>query len=105
MDKYSIDVSDPAKQDILDIARYIAAELSAPEAALNMVEALGAGMQSLDENPKRQGLVRDERLAVRGYRALPVKNYFIFYKVDDQARLVDIIRILYTRRDWVNLLY
>lgn len=105
MTKYNVDVSEPAERDVLDIARYISAELTAPEAALETVEALFGGMQSLNENPQRQGLVRDERLAAKGYRALPVKNYLIFYIVSEQAQMVDIIRILYNRRDWVNLLY
>ena len=105
MDRYSVEVSDPAKQDMLDIARYISAELSAPASATETVDAFGEGMKSLDENPKRQPLVRDERLAAKGYRVLPVKNYCIFYKVDEQARVVDVVRILYNRRDWVNLIY
>lgn len=105
MKRYSVEISEPAEQDVLDIARYISAELSAPEAALEMVDTLDDSMNSLDDNPKRQPLVRDDRLAARGYRALPVKNYLVFYIVDEQARVVDIIRILYNRRDWVNLIY
>ena len=105
MKKYSVEVSEPAKQDVLNIARYISSQLTAPKAALEMVDSLAAGMESLDGNPKRQPLVRDDRLAAKGYRLLPVKNYLIFYKVDEQAHVVDIIRILYSRRDWSNLLY
>ena len=105
MTRYNVEVSDPAKRDILDIARYISAELSAPESASEMVEEFYASMKSLDKNPKRQPLVRDERLAAKGYRTLQVKNYLIFYIVDDEAGIVDIIRILYNRRDWINLLY
>ncbi len=103
--RYSVDVTEPAKQDVLDIARYISAELGVPKAAFDMVDKLGEGMQSLETNPKRHALVRDDRLAAKGYRMLPVKNYLIFYKVDEQARLVDVVRILHGRRDWVSLLY
>lgn len=105
MTKYSVEVTEPAKRDVLDIARYISAELSAPKAALAMVDTLEENMQSLATNPKRHALVRDERLATKGYRALPVKNHIIFYKVNEQEQAVDIVRILYGRRDWVNLLY
>ena len=49
--------------------------------------------------------MREERLAAKGYRVLPVKNYLIFYKVNEAEKCVDIIRILYNRRDWINLLY
>lgn len=53
MSKYSINISDPAKQDVIDIARYITAELTAPDAASNMVDTLEASMESLGENPNR----------------------------------------------------
>jgi addiction module RelE/StbE family toxin len=105
MNSYSVEVAEPARRDALDIARYISAELSAPKAALEMVDKLDDGMRSLEANPKRHALVRDDRLAAKGYRALPVKNYLIFYKVNERKRLVDIVRILYNRRDWVNLIY
>jgi plasmid stabilization system protein ParE len=104
MPKYDVAVSDPARQDVLDIARYISAGLLAPDSAMDIAQALYIGMKSLDTDPQRQPLVRDERLAAKGYRVLPVKNYLIFYIVDKRERVVDIIRILYNRRDWVNLL-
>jgi addiction module RelE/StbE family toxin len=104
MAAYKVDVTDPAKQDMLDIAAYISAELETPLTALQMLDALDAGMQSLRENPKRQALVRDERLAARGFRSLPVKNYLVFYKVRNKTHMVDVHRILYGRRDWASLL-
>lgn len=104
MNRYRVDVSEPAEQDLLDIAKYITVELSAPMSALGIVEMLDDGMRSLRNNPKRHALVRNDRLAAKGYRALPAKNYLIFYKVDEQAQVVDIVRILHGRRDWGNLL-
>lgn len=102
--EYGVDVSEPAKQDLLDIGRYISAQLNAPIASAQTVDLLDEGMHSLESNPKRHALVRDERLAAMGYRTLPVKNYLIFYKVNERARSVDIVRILYGRRDWASLL-
>ena len=105
MSKYQVVISHPARQDVIDLARYIASDLSAPDAASNLVDQLEEGMKSLGNNPKRQKIVRDDYLASKGYRVLPVKNYLIFYKVFDKENRVDIIRILYKRRDWINLLY
>ena len=52
-----------------------------------------------------QGLpVTDERLASIGYRKLIVKGYIAFYTIDEQSKAVDIVRILYARRDWLQLL-
>jgi len=40
MIKYRVDVSEPAENDLRDIIRYIAAQLSAPMTALNMMETI-----------------------------------------------------------------
>jgi plasmid stabilization system protein ParE len=37
-------------------------------------------------------------------RKLPVKNYIIFYKIDDEQRVISIYRILYGRMDYVNII-
>jgi addiction module RelE/StbE family toxin len=105
MKKYSVHISEPAKQDIIDIVRYISAELNSSQAAIELLDTLDIGTKSLDTNPKRNAFVRDERLAAKGYRALFIKNYIVFYKVDEKAKNVDIIRILYGRRDWAELLF
>ena len=39
-----------------------------------------------------------------GYRKLVVKNYVVFYLIDEKNKVVEIGRILYGRRDWLSLL-
>ncbi|WP_083809940.1 type II toxin-antitoxin system RelE/ParE family toxin [Mahella australiensis] len=46
----------------------------------------------------------DERLASLGYRKLIVKNYVVFFTIDEKSKVVDIARILYARRDWLRVL-
>lgn len=40
MAKYRVDVSEPAENDLRDIVRYIASQLSAPISATRMMELL-----------------------------------------------------------------
>lgn len=61
-------------------------------------------MQSLATNPARHAFVRDERLAAKGYRILPVNNYLVFYTIYSRAKQVDVIRILYRRQNWMLFL-
>jgi len=61
-------------------------------------------IESLHQMPKRCATVQDEQLALRGCRKLPVKSYIILFTVDDKSQTVKIIRILYGKRDWVNIL-
>ena len=38
------------------------------------------------------------------YRNLPVKNYLVFYTVDEEQKTVEIYRVLYAKRDWKNII-
>ena len=104
MAKYKVEVSEPAENDLRDIVRYIASQLYAPISALHMMEFLEEAMVGLSDMPQRYTYVADERLAQMGYRKLPVKNYIVFFSVDEQKKVVDVERILYARRDWLRIL-
>lgn len=104
MAKYSVDVSEPAENDLRDIVRYIASQVSAPVSALHMMELLEEAMAGLSAMPQRCPLVTDERLSQLGYRKLIVKNYIVFFTIDEKNKAVDVERILYSRRDWRGFL-
>lgn len=104
MAKYRVDVSEPAESDLGDIIRYIASQLSVPMSALRLMELFEEAMEGLAEMPQRYPFVADERLAQMGYRKLPVKNYIIFFSIDEKNKIVDIERILYGRRDWLRFI-
>ena len=102
--EYRVIVTKPARTDIVSIGRYIAKELHAPESAAALVADIYNEAAGLKHMPKRHALVSDERLAHLGIRLIPIKNYLIFYTVDDALQTVNIVRVLYFRRDWANLL-
>jgi toxin ParE1/3/4 len=102
--RYRIDISEPAEKDLRDIIRYISAQLSAPMTALEMLEAIEQAITDLEEMPHRAPAVADERLATIGYRKLIVKNYIIFFSIDEKAKVVNVERILYGRRNWRAIL-
>lgn len=104
MAKYRVDVSEPAENDLKDIVRYIASQLSAPISATRMMELLEEAMLSLSDMPQRCPFVSDDRLCQMGYRKLIVKNYVVFFSIDEKNKVVDVERILYSRRDWIRFL-
>ena len=104
MEQYRVDVSEAAENDLHDIIRYIASQFSAAETALNIMEQLEEAMASLSKLPQRFPLLQDDRLSQMGYRKLVVKNYIVFFSIDEKNKVVDIERILYARRDWIRLL-
>ena len=101
---YDLIISEPAEDDMTDIGMYITQTLHSPVAALNLLDEIDKQIISLEQMPKRYALVSDERLAKLGIRSIPVNNYLIFYTVDEYMQSVTIIRILYGKRDWANLL-
>jgi len=106
MDKYSVFLSEPAEQDLNEISLYIASQLLSPITAENMIDTFHESMSKLTLIPKRYPLVKDIFLASLGYRVMPVKNYLVFYSVNDSSEIkeVNIERILYAMRDWQNIL-
>lgn len=104
MANYKINLSEPAENDLRNIVRYISTQLSAPMTALEMMNTIEEAIASLAGMPQKCPLVTDERLAILGYRKLLIKNYIVFFTIDEKSRLVDVERILYARRDWRNIL-
>ena len=67
MNRYQIEITDPASRDLYEIGNYITKELSGPEAALRVVNGIADAIFSLEEMPYRNPLVRDETLRYMAY--------------------------------------
>ena len=104
MEKYDVNITEPAEDDLRDIVQYISSQLNAPVTAINMLDALNVAISKLETNALHYSLVRDDRLAALGYRLMVVKNYLVFFIVNEKNCFVDIDRILHGRRDWQNIL-
>ena len=104
MANFDVFITEPAEQDLRNIAHYISNQLNAPQAALNLIQALHKAIAKLETDALIYPYVRDDRLAALGYRPVIVKNYIIFYVVNEKNKTVDIDRILYGRRDWQNII-
>ena len=104
MSKYQIEITYPAENDLREIGNYITHELLEPETAKKIVNKIGAAIFSLEELPQRNSLVSDERLAHQGIRKIVVDNFIVFYIISEEDKILTIVRILYIKRDWMNLL-
>ena len=100
MESYKIDFTASARQDLRDTYTYI----KKPSVAENFYARLEKSIETLSTLLKRHAVVREEKLAEKGYRILPLGNYLIFYSVDDASKTVTVYRILYSLRDWMSLL-
>jgi len=90
--------------DVDSSYNYIKDKLQAPKAADTLIIEILEKLKRIKENPKIRPLVRDEYLSNLGYRLINVKNYMIFYIIDDDNKHIKVIRFLYCKRDWINIL-
>lgn len=104
MADYKVIVGSSAEQDLLSIVGYISVALREPAAAERIYKAIKDRILSLRQMPDRHTLVRDEFFARQSVRKLFAENYTVFYSIDEKAKTVRIIRILYNRREWQHLL-
>ena len=102
--EYNLRITDRALDDMAAIHKHIAEILLEPQTALNMIDLLEESINKLRHMPHSRPVVTDARLSLVGYRKLVVKNYIVFFTVDNKASIVNIERVLYGRRDWVQIL-
>jgi toxin ParE1/3/4 len=101
---YEVHWTSLAKEDLVSVIAYISDVLKAPVAAENLLDDIERETAVLAENPYLFSLSHDEYIAHRGIRHLMVKNYFLFYTVKEDVKTITIIRMMYARRDWIQLL-
>lgn len=98
-DEYKLIILPEAQKDIRDIIIYIAKELAAPQAALNLHEDFEKEINSLKFKPKRIKTVDEQPWKDAGIRKTRVKNYYIYFLVDDEEMAVKVNAVIYVGRD------
>jgi len=101
---YKIRITTPAQTEMRETYFYIAEQLCNPTAAERLISQIVDAIQSLSERPGRYPLVSDQYLASKGYRKIVVRNHLVFFIVREKEQTVSVMRVLYGRRDWMNLL-
>ena len=99
MDEYKIKVTRQAKEHLALIREYIATELQAPIVAKRMLELLKSEMMSLQTMPYRVKLIGEQPWCDLGFRRIRVKNYYVYFCVDESRKEVQILAVIYVKRD------
>lgn len=103
MEQYDVIVYDSAQDDIRDAVGYVSRTLLEPDTARGLLLRFQEEILSLANIPERFSLVSDPYLASLGFRVTSVGNYLIFYTVRREARKVDVVRVIYGKRNWIKL--
>lgn len=105
MDKiYTVKVTSQAERQIQEIISYIKNDLKSPGAALHLLDALENSFASLVHFPQRMALISEEPWHTNEIRRLPVKNFLVYFWIDENNMIVHITALIYGKRDQLHQL-
>lgn len=105
MDKtYIVKITSQAEKQIQEIIHYISHELKSPDAALHLLNSFENTFTSLTQFPQRVALMNEEPWHTNGIHRLPVKNFFVYFWIDDNNMNVQITAVIYAKRDQMRQL-
>lgn len=87
-----------ARRQLAEAAAYITEDLCAPDAADALLDAVDEAARSLAEMPYRHALYPLLYAMKREVRFVPIKNYNLYYVVNEDQKTVEIWRFLHQRR-------
>ena len=102
MQEYNVVFSETADSDLADIVEYLSN--FSPSIARRYFDDIMVKSLSLSFMPQRCPFVQDDALRKKGYRWLLVRNYTIFFVIDEKNNTVDVRAIMYSGREYTALL-
>ena len=96
---YNVNYSEEAYEDLREIYDYVANELLVPITAENLLKNIRTAIRSLSNMPSRHTLVDWEPWHSMKMRQFPVENFIVYYFIEEDKRIVTVVRIFYNGRD------
>ncbi len=97
--EYTVKITDYASVQLREIFQYIKYSLQAPETALQLLDLLEKQINSLSQFPNRISLTHEEPWRSCGIHKMPVKNYLIYFWIDETVKEVHVTAVIYAKRD------
>lgn len=99
MKTYTVRITKQARDHLTDIRSYITNDLLAPDAAKNTIAALKKEIKSLSQMPERIKLIEEEPWRSEGIHQMRVKNFYVYFWIDEINDKVQVTSIIYIARD------
>lgn len=104
MNSYEIIMTPDATTDLVELSDYIADVLLVPDTALSYIRAIREEISKLSEMPGRIKPVDDESWHSCGIREIMAKNFYVYYRIDEETKRVYIMNVTYNKRDQLRQL-
>lgn len=102
--RYSVRITESAEKDLNSAIDYIEFNLLNPQAADNLLDSVEEAFKRLSDMPQMHALADDPILNAWGIRFVTINNYMAFYRIDEKTKVVYIVRFLYGKRNWMDIL-
>ena len=97
---YNLEYQPIAQQNMINIVAYISEVLCNPIAANRLAEEFIDTAEKIRDFPYSMPVYHPVRPLKYEYRKLIVKNYIMFYRVDEAKRMITVARVIYAKSDY-----
>ena len=104
MEEYKVELSIQAKEDYKSIIKYIKYKLLESNIAERYAELIKNEINTLKYNPQKFAIINYDIIKQYKFRKLIIKNYIVFYRINEEEKIVNVERILHGTTDWKNKL-
>lgn len=101
---YKLEYLPVAQKDMVEIVQYISQKLKNPTAAENLAVEMIEAAENVLTFPYALPTYQPLRPLKHEYRKVIIKNFLMFYWVDEEKKIVTIARVIYTKRNISQLL-
>ncbi|MDD6488910.1 MAG: type II toxin-antitoxin system RelE/ParE family toxin [Clostridia bacterium] len=102
--EYKVKLTPQAVEQIQQTVSYISHNLLEPETAKRWSVLLKKEINSLNFMPQRFPLTEEEPWHSYGIRKMTIKNFLVYYLIDDDKKQVSITAVIYGRHNQINAL-
>lgn len=102
--RYVVKITDYAQEQMERIFRHIAYNLQAPDTALRLLNTLETEIYSLAALPGRIALTVEEPWHSKGIHKMPVKNYIVYFWINEAVSKVVVTAVVYGRQNQLRQL-
>lgn len=99
MAKYKVKITRQARAQLQEIRDYIATTFLELGTARRMVQLLRAEITSLADMPERIKLIDEEPWRSYGFRKIRVKNYYVYFWINEDKKQVQVVAEIYVKRN------
>ena len=102
--RYAVRLTEHAILQIQETVSYISKVLLVPETATAWAECLENQIAKLDTMPARFPLTDIEPWSTNGIRRMNVKNFVVYFHIDENCKEVWVTSVVYSKRNQLTAL-